>query len=177
MLAFINIQTYLHFRVGGFSEEGAGTPEDLIFFFQHLRLGGRVLRCDEELLMYRYHPQATTFSINELVARGWTEYFKEFTNVINQEKGIVRCIGIGEGRGRVYEQSQRQFWLRFWYRSCWCLFPPLQMKVASSPCGCPLLMSYFLNELQLGSKVSFTGLVVEVAQARWATFLTDLCSS
>lgn len=52
-------------QVGGFSEEGAGTPEDLIFFFHHLRLGGKVLRHDEELLVYRYHPQATTFSIDE----------------------------------------------------------------------------------------------------------------
>ncbi|XP_050692203.1 UDP-GlcNAc:betaGal beta-1,3-N-acetylglucosaminyltransferase-like protein 1 isoform X1 [Eriocheir sinensis] len=52
-------------RVGGFSEEGAGTPEDLIFFFHHLRLGGRVLRHDDELLIYRYHPHATTFSVSE----------------------------------------------------------------------------------------------------------------
>lgn len=54
-------------RVGGFSEEGAGTPEDLIFFFHHLRLGGRVLRHDDELLVYRYHPHATTFSVSEYV--------------------------------------------------------------------------------------------------------------
>ncbi|XP_042207050.1 UDP-GlcNAc:betaGal beta-1,3-N-acetylglucosaminyltransferase-like protein 1 [Homarus americanus] len=52
-------------RVGGFSDAGAGTPEDLIFFFTHLKRGGRVVRHDEELLIYRYHPQATTFSIHE----------------------------------------------------------------------------------------------------------------
>ncbi|OQR80430.1 UDP-GlcNAc:betaGal beta-1 [Tropilaelaps mercedesae] len=50
---------------GGFSEVGQGTPEDLIFFFKHLDLGGRVHRVDEDLLMYRYHPNATTFSIHE----------------------------------------------------------------------------------------------------------------
>ncbi|XP_042891742.1 UDP-GlcNAc:betaGal beta-1,3-N-acetylglucosaminyltransferase-like protein 1 isoform X2 [Penaeus japonicus] len=52
-------------RVGGFSEAGKGTPEDLIFFFKHLRLGGKVLRHPDDLLVYRYHPTATTFSIDE----------------------------------------------------------------------------------------------------------------
>ncbi|CAD6999198.1 unnamed protein product [Ceratitis capitata] len=48
---------------GGFSEHGHGTPEDLIFFYAHLDGGGRVLRVNECLLLYRYHPAATTFSI------------------------------------------------------------------------------------------------------------------
>ncbi|XP_045600672.2 queuosine-tRNA galactosyltransferase [Procambarus clarkii] len=52
-------------RVEGFSEAGAGTPEDLIFFFTHLQKGGQVIRHDEELLIYRYHPKAVTFSIHE----------------------------------------------------------------------------------------------------------------
>ncbi|XP_071533180.1 queuosine-tRNA galactosyltransferase-like [Panulirus ornatus] len=52
-------------RVGGFNEAGAGTPEDLLFFFTHLQKGGQVVRHDEELLIYRYHPQATTFSVDE----------------------------------------------------------------------------------------------------------------
>ncbi|XP_053626911.2 queuosine-tRNA galactosyltransferase-like [Cherax quadricarinatus] len=52
-------------RVGGFSEAGAGTPEDLIFFYNHLRKEGSIIRHDEELLVYRYHPNATTFSIHE----------------------------------------------------------------------------------------------------------------
>ncbi|CAL1530443.1 unnamed protein product [Lymnaea stagnalis] len=51
--------------VGGFDESGKGTPEDLIFFFKHLMLGGKVLRSNTDLLMYRYHPQAETFSIAE----------------------------------------------------------------------------------------------------------------
>ncbi|XP_022659476.1 UDP-GlcNAc:betaGal beta-1,3-N-acetylglucosaminyltransferase-like protein 1 isoform X2 [Varroa destructor] len=50
---------------GGFSEQGKGTPEDLIFFYKHLDLGGSIRRVDEDLLMYRYHPNATTFSISE----------------------------------------------------------------------------------------------------------------
>lgn len=41
--------------VGKFSEDGRGTPEDLIFFYRHLDLGGRVIRVEEDLLMYRYH--------------------------------------------------------------------------------------------------------------------------
>lgn len=51
-------------RVGGFDESGKGTPEDLIFFLKHLRLGGKVIRVDQCLMMYRYHPQATTHSIH-----------------------------------------------------------------------------------------------------------------
>ncbi|KAK7501529.1 hypothetical protein BaRGS_00007333 [Batillaria attramentaria] len=52
-------------RVGGFDEGGKGVPEDLIFFYRHLELGGQVLRVDRDLLMYRYHPEATTFSVKE----------------------------------------------------------------------------------------------------------------
>ncbi|KAL8579350.1 hypothetical protein ACOMHN_026715 [Nucella lapillus] len=52
-------------RVGGFHEGGKGVPEDLIFFYRHVELGGGVVRVDQDLLMYRYHPEATTFSINE----------------------------------------------------------------------------------------------------------------
>nr|XP_022317054.1 UDP-GlcNAc:betaGal beta-1,3-N-acetylglucosaminyltransferase-like protein 1 isoform X1 [Crassostrea virginica] len=52
-------------KVGGFSEGGKGEPEDLIFFLQHLEMGGGLCRVDSDLLMYRYHPGATTFSIHE----------------------------------------------------------------------------------------------------------------
>ncbi|KAI8492705.1 UDP-GlcNAc:betaGal beta-1,3-N-acetylglucosaminyltransferase-like protein 1 [Branchiostoma belcheri] len=51
-------------RVGGFNEGGKGVPEDLIFFLEHLRLGGQVIRVDEHLLTYRYHPQAATASVH-----------------------------------------------------------------------------------------------------------------
>jgi hypothetical protein len=54
-------------RVGGFSEEGKGTPEDLIFFYSHLDKGGELCRVPECLLIYRYHQNATTFSIHECV--------------------------------------------------------------------------------------------------------------
>ncbi|XP_023718290.1 UDP-GlcNAc:betaGal beta-1,3-N-acetylglucosaminyltransferase-like protein 1 isoform X1 [Cryptotermes secundus] len=52
-------------RVGGFSEEGKGTPEDLIFFYSHLDKGGELCKVPECLLIYRYHQNATTFSIHE----------------------------------------------------------------------------------------------------------------
>lgn len=42
-----------------------GTPEDLIFFYDHLRRGGRLVKVEEPLLLYRYHPAATTFSVSE----------------------------------------------------------------------------------------------------------------
>ncbi|PIK59676.1 putative UDP-GlcNAc:betaGal beta-1,3-N-acetylglucosaminyltransferase-like protein 1-like [Apostichopus japonicus] len=51
-------------KVGGFDESGKGTPEDLIFFLKHLSSEGKVHRVDEHLMMYRYHPQATTHSIH-----------------------------------------------------------------------------------------------------------------
>ncbi|XP_037927928.1 UDP-GlcNAc:betaGal beta-1,3-N-acetylglucosaminyltransferase-like protein 1 [Teleopsis dalmanni] len=47
----------------GFCDDGHGIPEDLIFFYKHLDRGGSVLRVDQCLLKYRYHPEATTFSI------------------------------------------------------------------------------------------------------------------
>ncbi|XP_054718209.1 UDP-GlcNAc:betaGal beta-1,3-N-acetylglucosaminyltransferase-like protein 1 [Uloborus diversus] len=52
-------------KVKGFSEKGKGTPEDLLFFYEHLRLGGNLLRVEEDLLLYRYHLAATTFSVTE----------------------------------------------------------------------------------------------------------------
>ncbi|EEB11236.1 glycosyltransferase, putative [Pediculus humanus corporis] len=52
-------------KVGLFSEKGKGTPEDLLFFYAHLDLGGTVRRVDKVLLYYRYHSNCTTFSVSE----------------------------------------------------------------------------------------------------------------
>lgn len=52
-------------HVGRFNEGGKGTPEDLLFFYEHIRKGGGVFRVDECLLLYRYHPQAATHSVLE----------------------------------------------------------------------------------------------------------------
>ncbi|XP_041961154.1 UDP-GlcNAc:betaGal beta-1,3-N-acetylglucosaminyltransferase-like protein 1 isoform X1 [Alosa sapidissima] len=52
-------------QVGSFDEGGKGVPEDLLFFYQSVRLGGRVLRVDECLLVYRYHEHAATHSVLE----------------------------------------------------------------------------------------------------------------
>ncbi|XP_027778006.2 queuosine-tRNA galactosyltransferase isoform X4 [Marmota flaviventris] len=57
-------------HVGPFDEGGQGVPEDLLFFYQHLRKGGRVLRVDQTLLLYRYHPHAATLSVLETTI--WT---------------------------------------------------------------------------------------------------------
>ncbi|CAL8130690.1 unnamed protein product [Orchesella dallaii] len=54
---------------GGFSESGKGTPEDLIFFYKHLDQNGMVARVDEELMVYRYHSSATTFSVTDEIIR------------------------------------------------------------------------------------------------------------
>ncbi|XP_066092272.1 queuosine-tRNA galactosyltransferase isoform X3 [Saccopteryx bilineata] len=52
-------------HVGPFSEGGRGVPEDLLFFYEHLRKGGGVVRVDQSLLLYRYHPSAATHYILE----------------------------------------------------------------------------------------------------------------
>ncbi|XP_054834765.1 UDP-GlcNAc:betaGal beta-1,3-N-acetylglucosaminyltransferase-like protein 1 isoform X1 [Eublepharis macularius] len=52
-------------HVGRFDEGGKGTPEDLLYFYEHLRKGGEVFRVNQCLLLYRYHPQATTHSVLE----------------------------------------------------------------------------------------------------------------
>ncbi|XP_069339173.1 queuosine-tRNA galactosyltransferase isoform X3 [Eulemur rufifrons] len=57
-------------HVGRFDEGGQGVPEDLLFFYEHLRKGGGVVRVDQTLLLYRYHPQAATHSVLE--ATLWT---------------------------------------------------------------------------------------------------------
>lgn len=49
--------------VGGF-KSGLGVPEDLIFFYRHLALGGKLFRVDRKLLQYTYHSNAATFSIS-----------------------------------------------------------------------------------------------------------------
>lgn len=51
-------------KVGGFDESGSGTPEDLIFFYKHLDLGGHLQRIDEDLVLYTYHEGAATFSVS-----------------------------------------------------------------------------------------------------------------
>ncbi|XP_063473239.1 queuosine-tRNA galactosyltransferase isoform X10 [Symphalangus syndactylus] len=57
-------------HVGPFDEGGQGVPEDLLFFYQHLRKGGSVIRVDQSLLLYRYHPQAATHAVLETTI--WT---------------------------------------------------------------------------------------------------------
>lgn len=49
----------------GFDESGRGTPEDLLFFYRHLDEGGHLLRASQILMTYRYHQNATTFSVSE----------------------------------------------------------------------------------------------------------------
>nr|XP_021144311.1 UDP-GlcNAc:betaGal beta-1,3-N-acetylglucosaminyltransferase-like protein 1 isoform X1 [Columba livia] len=53
------------FHVGKFDEGGKGVPEDLLFFYKHIQMGGEVFRVNHCLLLYRYHPQAATHSVLE----------------------------------------------------------------------------------------------------------------
>ncbi|GLD72655.1 UDP-GlcNAc:betaGal beta-1,3-N-acetylglucosaminyltransferase-like protein 1, partial [Lates japonicus] len=53
----------LFLKVGPFDKGGKGVPEDLLFFYQSLRLGGGLSRVDQCLLVYRYHEKAATHSV------------------------------------------------------------------------------------------------------------------
>uniref|UniRef100_A0A4W6E153 Glycosyltransferase 2-like domain-containing protein n=1 Tax=Lates calcarifer TaxID=8187 RepID=A0A4W6E153_LATCA len=55
----------LFLKVGPFDEGGKGVPEDLLFFYRSLRLGGGLSRVDQCLLVYRYHEKAATHSVTE----------------------------------------------------------------------------------------------------------------
>lgn len=41
-----------------------------MFFYDHLRKGGGVVRVDQSLLLYRYHPSAATHAVLEYVGPG-----------------------------------------------------------------------------------------------------------
>ncbi|CAG9770939.1 unnamed protein product [Ceutorhynchus assimilis] len=101
-------------RVGGFFESKQGCPEDLVFFNKHLDLGGKVARVDEILLIYTFHMNQTTFSIEEetiwtlrverletIMLTKWTQFTiwnagkqgRKFYNSLSQEnKDKVRAF-------------------------------------------------------------------------------------
>ena len=43
-----------------------GTPEDLLFFYKLLSAGVKLMRVDQQLLVYRYHQLNTTHCVTEL---------------------------------------------------------------------------------------------------------------
>ncbi|CAF0916166.1 unnamed protein product [Rotaria sp. Silwood1] len=105
-------------RLGGFDEIAKGHCEDLTFFFKHLRngkvfylkhldrkqklffclfMGGRLYRVNEILLYYRYHPEATTFSVHEDVI--WSVRIQEIQlNIINNLEGLTIWNAGKQGR-------------------------------------------------------------------------------
>eukprot|EP00743_Colponemidia_sp_Colp-15_P009575 GILK01010472.1.p1 GENE.GILK01010472.1~~GILK01010472.1.p1 ORF type:complete len:360 (+),score=31.68 GILK01010472.1:36-1082(+) len=50
--------------VGRFDESGPGSPEDMIFFYRHIALGGSLVRVDKELVTYRYHTTSASFGVD-----------------------------------------------------------------------------------------------------------------
>ncbi|XP_077022429.1 queuosine-tRNA galactosyltransferase [Tamandua tetradactyla] len=100
---------FLH--VGLFDEGGQGVPEDLLFFYEHLRKGGGVCRVDQSLLLYRYHPLAATHSVleatiwarrvhflEERVLAHWTAF--TIWNAGRQGRRLYRSLGAAS-RGKV----------------------------------------------------------------------------
>ncbi|XP_065898682.1 queuosine-tRNA galactosyltransferase-like isoform X3 [Dysidea avara] len=55
-----------------------GTPEDLLFFYHHLELGGKLLKVDRPLLVYRYHNDCESFNVNR-----WTIWDARVKAIVN----------------------------------------------------------------------------------------------
>lgn len=51
-------------KVGGYDERYPGIPEDMLFFYKHLRLGGGLFKVDRTLQLYRYHQTSTSGGIH-----------------------------------------------------------------------------------------------------------------
>ncbi|UJR36598.1 hypothetical protein I4U23_029318 [Adineta vaga] len=78
-------------RLGGFDEIAQGHCEDLTFFFKHLR------HVNEILLYYRYHPEATTFSVHQDVI--WSVRIQEIqSNVIDNLQQLTIWNAGKQGR-------------------------------------------------------------------------------
>lgn len=93
-------------KVGGFCEQ-KDCPEDLIFFFKHLRLQGKLFRVDDELLMYRYHPQQTTFRISE--EQIWNIRLREFEEVVLSKWQQFSIWSCGKEGRKFYRSLSEQY--------------------------------------------------------------------
>ncbi|XP_049818551.1 UDP-GlcNAc:betaGal beta-1,3-N-acetylglucosaminyltransferase-like protein 1 [Aethina tumida] len=89
-------------RVGGFQEVKEGCPEDLIFFYKHLDMGGKVYRVDEPLLVYTYHLKATTFSVKEKTI--WDVRLERLQRVVLSQWGSFTIWNAGK-QGRHFYNS------------------------------------------------------------------------
>lgn len=90
----------LYDDIGGFSELGRGEPEDLIFFYSHLRRRGRVVRAPQELLVYRYHDEAASFSVSE--SRIWDLRVREFEERVLEDWPHFTIWSAGKQGRRLY---------------------------------------------------------------------------
>jgi len=74
-------------KIGKYDEGAVGTPEDLIFFLEHLKLGGWLYKIEKPLVTYRYHDQATSFKVHRLkMLEIRTKHFEE--RIISQWKSF-----------------------------------------------------------------------------------------
>ncbi|KAG5887930.1 hypothetical protein JTB14_003026 [Gonioctena quinquepunctata] len=91
--------------VAGFVENEKGIPEDLIFFYKHLDLGGKICRVDETLLIYTFHLDQTTFSIHEDTI--WNLRVERLERVILENWGMFTIWNAGK-QGRKLFNSLSQ---------------------------------------------------------------------
>ncbi|KAK0426272.1 hypothetical protein QR680_009615 [Steinernema hermaphroditum] len=127
----------LYNAVGGFNEaHRVGHPEDLEFFFEAVKIGSDVVKVAECLVMYRYHPNCATFSVDErtiwhmrvryledTILMGWTtltiwsagkqgkKLYKSLSSE-NQRKVVALCdvdvSKILHGKYEVYDEKERK---------------------------------------------------------------------
>ncbi|XP_066155061.1 queuosine-tRNA galactosyltransferase-like [Euwallacea fornicatus] len=96
----------LYERVGGFCENNQGCPEDLLFFYKHLDLGGKVARVDQILLIYTFHANQTTFSINQDTI--WSIRLQRLETLVLQKWPSFTIWNAGKQGRRFYNSLAQQ---------------------------------------------------------------------
>lgn len=104
---FCSRATFEKASTSGFDQSQArGLPEDLMFFYRHIRAGGDIVRCDKVLLEYRYHKNATTFSVTDETI--WKTRLKELEErVLSNWKSFTIWNAGKEGR-RLYRSLSEE---------------------------------------------------------------------
>ena len=81
--------------VGGYDESYPGCPEDMIFFYKWIEHGGKVCKIKESLTLYRWHENATSYSIHRnTLLKVKIEHFEK-TVLLKNEIDEFTIWGVG----------------------------------------------------------------------------------
>merc|ERR1711871_1777055 len=84
----------------GFSEMGPGTPEDLDFFYRHLRAGGTLSKVSVPLVIYRAHEQQTSRGVS--ADKIWDLRVEELETALLQRLDSFSIWSAGRDGKRLY---------------------------------------------------------------------------